>query len=209
MQGIYPEVGIRGSVEMDAPYDKVIVPGIEYTCIAVESIPGLLLGNTPVYAAYYAKYGGAAEAYERDVATHNKIVAFRAREGDIISVPNSYIRSLPNANGVPYQTLMLGLALSAVPDTQDLKPVIEEIRQLILARIGVESTPNLVTYGPSILLTADKHRAMQSFRNDKAKNKYSYLLQYERAVEENRELQARIDMLEKFILANTFSPLPG
>jgi hypothetical protein len=199
MQGIYPEVGMRGSVEMDAPYDKLIVAGVQYTCIAVESIPGLLISNTPVYQAYYAAQGVDRSVYETDLLEHNKIVSFQASEGDIISVPNSFIRSLPNANGVPYQALMLSLSLAAMPDEYDLDPLIEELQQVILVRTGIESHAKVVSYGPSVLLTGEQHAAMVAYRNDKATNKFSYLLQVEKAERENELLKKQLAELVGFI----------
>ena len=164
MQDLYPEVGIAGMLEVDPPYDTVVISQVMYECIAVETLRSLLANGETPFEDYYQPYGVSGQRFEADLDNNTVIVTLQAVEGDIVTIPNSFIRSLPDANGIRYAMTMLGVSLSAMPADLNLDAIKESIREIVLDQMGLETEIQEIVYGPITLLTHEQHKAVEAKR---------------------------------------------
>lgn len=199
MQGLYPEVGTSGIIKVDKPYDKLVSDRIMYECVAVESIDGLIAAGYSPYDEFYYAHGAPSGSFERDLGQNGKIVTFRSSDGVLVKVPNSFILSLPNADGYVYQSTSLGITLSPIPEELDLTSVMSEIEQLLMVRLGISATIEQVLYGPDVLLSQEQHLAIKAVRAEASTSKESYLLQLLETKRALENAKSYIQRLERHI----------
>lgn len=197
MSLVHPEIGSRGTIEVAQPYEAIFSPRVIYECISVESLAGLLNAGLFPYDLFYQPFGISIEIYKEDIEINSPIIGFKTSDGRVFKIPSRFIKTLPQADGVVYQSLSLGVALSIVEEGADIDPLVEEIKQLIMDRIGVSCAIQAVVTGPNILLDHNQHRAVRLSRKDSAVNKPTYLLQYREIKTKHDSLKAYADRLEK------------
>jgi hypothetical protein len=199
MADIYPEVGMAGALQARAPFDTIIKTQVRYTCISVESLRGVVaLGEDP-FGSIYSSHGLTSEDYTRDLADDVKIITLQAITGEIVKIPHNYLITLPDPAGVLYSMVMLGVNLSAIPDGLDLTVLKDEISQLVLEQLGVNSTIKEIVYGASTLIPTSKHRAVNATRLLRIRDNQSSRAKVKQLTQINQDLRERIGILEDYI----------
>lgn len=202
MEGIHPEVGLKGKIKLDAPYNALIDEHAMYECIGLETLRSMVANGETPFETFYEPYAITRERFQSDHDADVVMVTFQAIEGEIVTVPNSYILSMPDANGVRYRMMILGVGLTAIPDDLDLSVVKTDISNLLLTRLGIASKIEEVVYGPVTLLGHEEHRVVEAARRLKMSEADSDLKRYLDLKASFEELKIRSKALEDFIAQN-------
>lgn len=207
MDGLYPDVGMSGAITAQEPFDKLFAKQARYECIAVESINALVTNGEAPYDHVYKAVGATYDDYVAALATDDKIITFQAVHGDVVKIPAKFLVNMPDANGIKYSMVMLGVNLSAIPEDLDLDSLKEEISDLIMQSLGVPCDVKEMVYGATTLLTHAQHRAVQSGRTEKmATSSSSRRLAKELSLS-NEGLKQKVAMLEEYIRQNSGIPV--
>ena len=195
-------VGMKGTVIAAAPFDTQISPRQIHTCIGVETIDGLIAKGFEPYEDIYEPNGIDEDQFNLDSASGVRIITFQAATGEVIAVPELYIESIPDANGVPYRCIMLGISLSAIPDDLDLTDLKTEVGDLIFNHLGVRSEIKEVTYGEPVILSVTEHDAVEAARVNNVTNNVSSRLRANQLQSTVDSLTLKVQMLEQYIKDN-------
>jgi hypothetical protein len=196
---IVPTVGMSGLYSLKAPYTALCNPSVEYTCTGVLSISGALAqGQEPLEDVYLAQ-GGSEEEYAADEALDHCIITLQAGAGELVTVPNSALIRLPDADGVRYTGLMLGISLSAVPVELDLSALKERLSDVVFDQLGVRSTVyEAITSSPTVV-SHERHRDIEAARVANVSIHLSPLTEIDQLRMQNTALVAKVAVLEGYI----------
>lgn len=197
MNGIYPEVGTAGVIQVSEPYQSYVSNRVMWECTKVQSLEGLLAEGYAPFEEHYEPYGIAGDIYKEDVALNAKIVTFRSSDGHVVSLPNRFIETLPNPDGVIYQSVAIGVLMSIVPEGFETTALEEEIVQLCMKRYGIAASTQMVITGADVLLTHDQHKAIVAARKVDAVETKTFLLQLEELKVRYEELKLYATRLEQ------------
>jgi hypothetical protein len=200
MSFITPNVGMRGAIKCSAPFDTKVVDGAIYECIGIESISGMVASEQDPMVDIYQANGLLETNFDQDVNDGVKVIAFQSYDGELLKIPNRYLLGLPDPSGIVYSLTMLGIALSALPDTVDLGPLCTDMAELVKRRIGVESRVEVMTYGPQTLISPEDHAVLNTVRQNNMMSQASYLRQIETLQAQLSALQLKNASLEQYIL---------
>lgn len=196
---IIPTVGMRGAYTLSPPMDQLMLVGEEYTCQAVRKLSDYIANNEDPQADIYEMYGLTADDFKADLAEDMYIMSLQSASGHWVYVPVRFLQSLPDANGVAYRTLMIGVSVGAHPVNKDMTHVKSEIEDLVVRTLGVVPVIKEVATSKSILVPSDKHEEMQAVRSAKTQAtltdgaKYRGLLtQYQQALDTIADLRRYI-----------------
>lgn len=201
-QTINVTVGMKGTVIAVAPFDTIINPRLIHQCIGVETINGMIAKGDDPYADVYEPNGISEDQFNTDSDAGVRIITWQSSLGEIIAVPEVYIDSIPDANGVPYRCAMLGISLSAIPDDMDITDLKTEISDMIFNYLGVRSEIKEVMYGEPSILTAEEHAAVEQARVANITNNVSSRLRVEQLTTMVNDMTLKIQQLEDFIKNN-------
>lgn len=199
-----PEIGMKGTLKVKAPFDSLIDPAAFYECITLETLASSIANGETPFETYYEPLGLTEQDVQADLAAGAKLVTVQCMTGIIVTIPSTYIESIPDANGVTYHCVMLGVALSVIPDTQDLSSLKQDIMNLVESRLGVKSKIEEVVYGPPTLIAQSTHLELQTLRASRVASSSSdaaLVIMYKEQLDKLREQTA---MLEQYI-ANQLS----
>jgi hypothetical protein len=196
---VVPTVGMTGLFNLKLPYANLIDPNIEYTCISVINLSGMIaLGQTPKDDVYIIA-GDTEDNYLLDLANNNCIITLQSGKGNIVSVPNSSLIKLPSADGVNYYSAVIGTSISIVPEYSNLELLQTEINDLVFKHLGVQSESFVSLISGSILIPHDKHTLLESTRLANIASSTNTILENESLKQSNRLLVAKVVMLENYI----------
>lgn len=201
-QPINITVGMKGVVIATAPFDSIINKRLIHQCIAVETINGLLAKGFEPYTDVYERFGISEDQFNVDADSDVRIITFQSATGEIHSIPEIYIQELPDANGVPYRCVMLGISLSAIPDAMDISYLKAEISDMIFNYAGVRSEVKEVVYGEPSILSQQEHAAVEQARKTNVSNNVSSRLRASQLEFTVVDLLKKIQVLETFIKNN-------
>jgi len=201
-QRINVTVGMKGRVVAIAPFDTTINSRLIHQCIAVETINGLLAKGFEPYTDIYEPFGISEDQFNTDADANVRIITFQASTGEIFSVPELYIQELPDANGVAYRCVMLGISLSAIPDEMDISDFKSEISDMIFNYLGVRSEVKEVVYGQPTILSQQEHAAVEQARQTNITNNVSSRLRASQLEGTVADLLQKVQVLETFIKNN-------
>lgn len=190
---------MKGTIEVRAPFDSLIDPTAFYECITLETLASLVSNGETPYETYYEPVGATEQDLNDDLRAGAKLVTFQSMNGIIVTIPSTYIVSIPDANGVIYHTMMLGVALSVIPQTQDLSSIKQDISNLIESRLGVQCRIEEVVYGPPTLIAQSIHNELQQVRQSKinlSSSDAAKVIEYKQTIDQMRH---QIKLLEEYV----------
>lgn len=200
---LIPPIGAAGIYQLGAPYNGLLTTGVSYTCNAIRQMGDFVKRGVDPYTEYYKPYNLSEQVYTNDVQAGVSIVSLRSSGGHWVYVPTSYILSYPNIGGISYTGLVLAANLGPVPDYLDLTALKAKIRDVIIERIGIQTTEiTTVAVTEKKLLTQADHIAIEAAR---AQNISDITTDYSKYLsEKNRadSLQTRLAELEAYVAAN-------
>ncbi len=198
-QEIVPTVGMAGYFTLSAPYTALVREMVEYTVTGVISIAGAIADGLDPLNDIYLEHGDTEANFNIDAAANHCLVTMQSGEGDVVTVPNSSLILIPQADGVPYSNVVLGISLSAIPEDLDLTALETELSDLIFDRIGVRSTVFSTTVGGTSILTHDQHAAVEAARVANIESDLSMRTQNTQLQDINAALIVRLARLEEYV----------
>jgi hypothetical protein len=94
---------------------------------------------------------------------------------------------------------MLGVALPALPATQDLSAVMQDLKDLVEGALGVDAVVKMVETSKAVLVRSEAHEEAQLRRSLRVSEGGSVHAQNTRLREEANVLRAHIAQLETYI----------
>jgi len=201
-----PTVGMSGALVVSAPFTSQITAQAVYTCTGIESLSGMIASDQDPFTDLYQPAGLTEDQMNQDAEDNVLVITVQAFDGDLVRIPNKYLLGLPDPSGVPYQLTMLGLALDAMPTGVDLTALVSDVQDLILSRVGVHSTPQVMVYGAVTLLTQADHEVLQASRVVAMADQSSYLSQLQAVTRQLQALQSKYSAMESYIKAHLPAP---
>lgn len=200
--GILPVIGSSGFYELGAPFESAAVNQVEYTCMALRRISDYLANNEEVKETIYTANAIPDDIWEEDSKANAYIVSLQSKMGHWLYVPARYILGYPSVNGIQYRSMMIGVALPALPVAQDLTAVTRDIKDLVESLLGVNVSVKLVETSKVTQVENSTHELTQQ-RRAMAKGAASTLSSKNHALElQNAELTTKLKALEDYIKAN-------
>lgn len=196
---LIPKVGMSGLFAASAPYDKLLSSVSVYTCTAVTTMSSLVADGLDPYKYVYQKNGDSKENYDNDLAQGVLLVTLQAGAGEFVRIPANRLATLPITDGVVYVNMFLGISLSAVPETIDLRLLRESITDLVYEHLGVRSEVYSTVVGTPAILSHERHRDIEAARNNRTQNNLSLNAKIEVLREENTQLKNKLNVLEAYI----------
>lgn len=194
-----PRISSKGIYTATGPFAHLLNPQLSYECISVETINGLIANGINVFTEVYEQNG--LSEYEMIAYADNggSISTLQGSNGSIVKIPTNYLNTIPNANGVKYSCIMLGISLSALPDDFDLTQIKDDVSNLIFSRIGVRSEVKSLVFGATSLISQEEHRSIESARNALITNTQTSISENEELRMQNTLLINKVDQLENYI----------
>ncbi len=202
-----PSLNASGFYQLAAPYSALISATLQYTCVGVISIQGAIAQGIDVLNTVYIASGDTAASYASDLKNGVSLITITSGTGNLVQFPNSAMLAVPQVNGIIYRNLVLGIALSALPDSMDTTVLQQEVSDLIYSKIGVRSTTFVTTVGAATVLTTAQDAAVSAARAAVITNPTSTYYQNQLLTNENTALLAKVAQLEAYI-KTTIPPIP-
>jgi hypothetical protein len=199
---IVPYVGMTGLYTLKAPYTSLINTSIEYTCVAVNTISNMVAQGLDPLTDIYLANGDTQAVFDADALLNHSIITLQSGIGDVIEVPANALAMLPNADGVLYSNVLLGVSLSAVANEVDLTTLKNEIKDVVLHKLGAKCTVFETTVGASAVVSHARHTAIEAARQANINSTTTTLRQNELLLTQNLALIAKVTVLENWIKAH-------
>lgn len=197
---ILPVIGGSGSYNLAAPFDALAVNNVEYVCKAIRRISDYLANNEDVKENVYTANGVSDAIYEEDIAADAYIVSLQSMAGHYLNIPARFILSYPSVNGVPYRSLMIAVALPALPVAQDLSFLVAEITDIVAHGIGAAPNVRLVETSKVVQVSTEDHQVTQQRRAQASAGETTLTAKNVRLQAENAALLQRLQTLEQYII---------
>ena len=194
-----PLVDSAGTFKLKAPFDKLVTPNSVYTCRSIRSINDYLALGDNVFEKFYEPFNIDLEIYQDDLKNNVKIASLQAGIGEWIYVPCSFISEAPSINGVKYVSLILGVALGAIPDSMNLESIIEQFKEITANTLGIESEVKAVLADEPSLISHEDHVRLEAIRTSKITSSGSDKFIIQQLQREGESKDKKIAELEKYI----------
>ena len=195
---IIPVIGSRGVFTLRAPFNLLIVEGVEYSCQAVRKISDYIANNEDPSALVYKKYDLPDTVYDEDKAEDAYVVCLQSAKGHWLYVPYRYIETFPTGDGIQYCSYILNFSLPGMPLRQDLNPLMLELQQRIKLALGTEVKMRITQSSQISLLTKEEHEAAQ-LRRDLNKSGDGLLQTVVFLERQNQTLLQKLEFLENYV----------
>lgn len=170
------EVGTTGIFNLKIPFNSLLVPQTIYTCQSVRKLSEIAANGDDAYLEYYQPLGITQTDFDNDKKLDITILSLVSDTGQWVYVPDSYILSYPNINGVTYIAIMLGISLGALPVTKDLSALKTIITNVVKDTIGINSivqevavsVPTIVPHTDSVVIEAARTTQISIVKSDRA-----------------------------------------
>lgn len=188
MQYLTPLVGDSGQYIVTDPFDKIVLKEQTYTCIAIKSLADIVAFGQQPYEKYWEPYGIERSKFELHAENAVNIIVLRESTGRIISVPNSYIKSIPFTGGVEYANMILGVELGVINVDTDLTLLKFNIQEMVKNYLGVSSVAiKPIKVSTSIRKTEEEDRRIRIARKNRVNetmNLEAELIKKDRIIEQ-------------------------
>lgn len=197
---IIPTIGSKGFFKVKAPFDSFMFESEQYTCQGVRSIGDYIAFNEDPLNNIYLFYGLTEDDFNAHVSSNMMIVSLQSENGQWIYIPASHLLTYPLMNGIPYQIMMLGVSLGAIPNTTDLSPIQTLISNVVYENYGIRPEIKPVILSKPKLVDSETHNRIEGARLVRATNKRSDYGRYRALEIQYNELQERYRILEQYVI---------
>ena len=193
-----PYTGTKGVYQLAQPFSTS--EGEILECTAVRTLASYIANNDDALSEVYKANGLTEDHYSEDLNENMKIVTLVNKGGYVYLVPAKYIQSYPIQDGVYYRPLSISTALPLMPMTKDLSFLLNDIQELIKARLGVASTSILVETAAPRSVDAAQSKAIEVARSmavSQAGTSYEIIASLQHRL---TEVLARNQELEQYVI---------
>ncbi len=161
---LIPMMWSKGTYLLLDPFQQLLQPNVEYTCESILGFAEIIESGEDPYAAYYEPRGIEQAKYEQDVLEKAVILRLRSSQNQWVSVPSTYVIGVPNPNGIPYQAMLLGISLGAIPVDLALDSLKASITAVVKDYLGVDSEVEEVIVSDITAVELGDHEAFEAAR---------------------------------------------
>jgi septum formation topological specificity factor MinE len=180
-----------------------------FKCEAIRTFPELIRRGVDVFTEYYQPVGLAKEIYIEDANAGAAIIILKSIDGQILSVPNTYLDKIPGQTGLSYQRNVITCDLAAVPDYVNVAQIEQDIGDLISRYIGVKADIVTVSLQYNGEFTDEQHIQMENLRKLNIRKTVPLSLQLAEERERNAKLTTLNDLLMQALAKGGLTPPQG
>lgn len=196
---ILPEVGTTGRYKLKGKLTNLLEPNRSYECIAVRKIRELEMLGVNILEEFYLPIKLTQEDLNEDIRKDASIVSLKTSNGTVTRFPNTYLTHYPSMQGIKYSVVGLGVNIGALPTSFDLSDIQQEIKELVLNRLGLRAQIRVLTLSPEEYLNHEDHQRVEQDRLSKVRVKSNVQLALEQEQEKNLKLSQYVRELETYI----------
>jgi hypothetical protein len=203
-QSIYPTIGMKGLWSISAPFNSLVIPTAEYTCVSIRTFADTLADGEDPRAAYYTDQGITVtdDVYNSDLQGNASVVGL-SYNGLKVYIPAPYITSYPVLDGMSFSPLAISITLNLVRDDQDLTDLKNKLLDLVKYETGIDASAQEIVIGSQIVLTYTQAQAIANLRalqkgTDAGRTQQAVILQQQALIAEQ---QTKISLLEQALIA--------
>ncbi|MBE0438332.1 MAG: bZIP transcription factor [Gammaproteobacteria bacterium] len=194
-----PPIYTAGKWEVRLPF--LVDSEAIYTCKAIKSFDDLKFQGIDPWIQLYEPMGITREVFEQDERNMASILTLMSDTQSTVYVPDTYVVSFPDVTKIPYIHTVLSISLGALSETVVLESITQDIEDLVLAKLGIDSVVKIHKSGTATeWLDQVQHKVAESNRMAQLSNNRtdrSRVLELEAQVqsltETNQILQEIID----------------
>lgn len=165
-----PSINAAGRFVFKAPYDNWT--GVTYTVTAIREFEDIYARGDDVYLNYYVPMGlinnavveGETFSFADEVERNPSIVSLSGSDGTVRYVPTTYILEVPTASDIVYSRLLVLCDLGLLPDELDVTDIVDDVNQMVSARVGINAQTQLVKAPADAQPTMDEHAQLENSR---------------------------------------------
>ena len=166
MSKITPYIGIKGTFVLASPW--ISNPGEFYEISAIRTLSELARAGvdpkTSIYGAVGLVNGNGTFNWENEEKANPYILTLTGTNGNIITVPDTYVAAYPDASRITYRQCIVAVDLGIFPDNETLDSISADLTELASARIGLAATSK-IHYIPLLTQpTEAQHLAYENIR---------------------------------------------
>ena len=159
---ILPTIGEKGSYELSPPFN--ITKEELYECKALRKISEHSDSGTDVFKTFYEPFSISDITYKEDVLNDCVIVSLFSDGGRWLHVPERYLKTPPNKNGVGYRGLSINIDLPPMPVSFDLSFLKTNLKEVVMSSIGCGSIVTPVETSRVSLVSETEHKRLTAKR---------------------------------------------
>ena len=199
---VIPAIGSVGTFVLATPYNTLVDPNVNYTCMAIRTIGEILAENKDPYAIAYQPANISQTIYQEDVQENLPIISLVSDGGNWVYVPASYILEIPVVNGINYKSIGINIILGLIQDQYDLTNLTNQLEQTVIAVTGITPTISPVQLSNSLQVTQSQADQIESARSALITNNDSLYGLYMNTLNSLQIANQQIQALEAYIMAN-------
>ena len=180
------------------PYDTILSDKTIYTIASLSTLISLVEKNLDPKENIYDLYG-ISDAYDTDLANNEYIVEL-SLEAKKHYIPINKIASKNTTVYIPYSERLIGIKLGAIPASEDLSLVMEDIRLLILDRLGIEAVVGDVETTSRVALDEPIHLDREAERTLLRTQPSNYMTLYYNLKAVQQQTMTKLKSLERTYL---------
>ena len=200
-----------GSCTLAAPYSSLISVFDIYTCKSVRTMDEFVSNGEDPWEMFYKQHESAVPnwraIYLYQLEESTPIVGLESDSGKWVYVPLPYINTSPKVDGYVYQAFALSIDLPPMPtgtesDNMLLDDIKEGIKEVVLSKVGVDVTVNMIATSRPLLVDTAAHMGVVTSRNTLPNANLSK--DYRIALLENelQKLTAEFNVLKQYVIDN-------
>lgn len=193
-------VGLEGSFELAPPFTNKIRAKTRYTIRSIRAMSDLISAGENPQDLYDAVEIGEAD-FVRDLQADVCIIGLQSSLGEWVYVPQTYIATLPQFDGVSYRPLTAAVPLGLMPDDKSMENLLTAINALVMEHLGVQSESVIVAVGAAELVSFEDHDRITAERAARVTYSESEAAKMVRLQRENDELRTQNAALAEHIRA--------
>lgn len=160
-------------------------------------IKELLDSEIDVYTIFYKEYGLTEADVKSDLDNGVMIAVFRDSAGRYLYIPDRYVKLDVNAmNDVDYTGVGITIDLGAIPSTENVDSVLEDIKTYIEGVLGISPHVAMVKTS-STSINKDDHDAYEAGRKLMRTDRDNYYLKLLKCQEEKTALITYLEEIDE------------
>lgn len=199
-------VNTSGKFELITPFEAK--PNVTYTVSAIREFSDLYIRGIDVYRQYYVVEGikngteinGKVFEFSEEAKLKPTIITLEGNDDTVIYVPSTFVKSYPIKNDVPYSRLILSADLGMLPDSVKLEAILDDVRELIIARFGVLANVDVVRGFADRQPTPEEHQLLEQSRLGMVKNHINNYSETVRLKEALAQANETVDVMSKILI---------
>ena len=198
-----PIMNARGKWELLAPW--AVVDNVAYKCDAIRSFRDLQGEGIDIFATYYQPMGLSADIYNSDRVNGTSLITLISDDHPQITVPSTYIKTAPTTVTTGFNRMVMGIDIGILPDALDISYLNAEIKGLVSALTGLDSTVTTYTAPITGLLTPEQAESFEVNRQSAIEKRATFYSKVETLQQQLTAMTAIKDRYEKIIIDHQLS----